>query len=202
MKNLIPNLQWSFLLILTAFIAHTSCVPQDSDPVLLPDPGATLEIKTDAPIAYPLENLRMDPTTLKMLASLRSATAKYHRLEVAEEAGYSLGSECVASPAGGMGYHYVNFGLVDENYDPTAPEALLYEEDEDGNLKLVAVEFVIMKDPWDSENAEMPYFGSREFDVALAPIPLPFDNYQLHVWIWKNNPSGIFEKFNPNVECN
>lgn len=201
MKNITSKIQWSFLLIIAAMIAQTSCISENSNPALLPESSANLEKVIDEPFTNPLENLRMDPVTLKMLADLRSATAKYHRIEVAMEDGYVLppGGGCVSSPAGGMGYHYVNGGLLDETYDPTQPEALLYEMDKNGNMKLVGVEFVIMAD---LENDDLPYFGNQEFDIAFAPVPLPFDNYQLHVWIWKNNPSGIFSKFNPNVRCN
>ena len=202
MKNTSFKIQWGFLLILIAIVAQSSCISENSDPSLPLDPSSDLEKVMDEPFANPLENLRMDPTTLNMMANLRAATAKYHRIEVAEDAGYGLGSGCVSHPTlGAMGYHYVNFGIVDGVFDPTQPEALLYEMDKQGKLNLVAVEFIIVKEPWDSDNAMKPYFGIQKFDEAFAPIPLSFNNYQLHVWIWKNNPSGIFTKFNPNVKC-
>jgi len=25
--------------------------------------------------------------------------------------------------------------------------------------------------------------------------------YELHAWIWKNNPSGVFYEWNPKVSC-
>lgn len=201
MKNTSSKIPWGILLILIAIVAQSSCISENSNPSLPLDPSSDLEKVIDEPFANPLENLRMDPTTLNMLADLRGATAKYHRIEVAMDNGYEQGSGCVSSPAGGMGFHYVNFDLVDGIFDSTQPEALLYEMDKNGKMKLVAVEFIIVKELWDSENAMKPYFGIQEFDEAFAPIPLPFDNYQLHAWVWKNNPSGIFTKFNPNVEC-
>lgn len=202
MKYTHSKISWGFLLILIAIVAQTSCISENSDPSLPLDPSSDLEKVMDEPFANPLENLRMDPTTLNMMANLRAATAKYHRIEVAEDAGYGLRSRCVSHPTlGAMGYHYVNSDIVDGVFDPTQPEALLYEMDKQGKLNLVAVEFIVVKEPWDFENAMNPYFGIQEFDEAFAPIPLPFDNYQLHVWIWKNNPSGIFTKFNPNVKC-
>ena len=27
------------------------------------------------------------------------------------------------------------------------------------------------------------------------------DFYELHAWIWKHNPSGMFEDWNPTVSC-
>ena len=41
-----------------------------------------------------------------------------------------------------------------------------------------------------------------EFDFTDAPnrygLP-PF--YSLHAWIWKDNPAGAFEMWNPSVHC-
>ena len=32
-------------------------------------------------------------------------------------------------------------------------------------------------------------------------IPAELHHYDLQVWLWKNNPSGIFKSFNPTVTC-
>lgn len=204
MKYPLPKSLLGAMLLSVAFLLQTSCISESSDPVNPVDPNSGLEKFVVEPFENPLENLRMDPTTNKMLANLRAATAQYHRIEVAEAAGYEIGSPCVAVPGlGGMGFHYVNGGLLFDNgtYDPTQPEALLYEMDKNGNMKLVGVEFIVHKEAWDEDNDMIPYFGTRGFDEAFAPAPLPFDNYQLHVWVWKHNPNGIFTMFNPNVEC-
>ncbi|EAZ80204.2 lipoprotein [Algoriphagus machipongonensis] len=188
-------------MVLTLTVLVSSCISDESSMDQPLDPTTNVEKTEVYPEVFSLENLRMDPETLKMLANLRAATAKYHDIEVAMEDGYAQGSECVSSPAGGMGYHYVNFAAMDGEYDPTMPEALLYEMSKNGQMKLVGVEFVIVKEAWDAGNEMVPYFGMQEFDTAFDPEPLPFDNYQLHIWIWKNNPSGIFTMFNPNVSC-
>jgi hypothetical protein len=202
MKYQLPKLLWGTMLLLVAFLLHLSCISESGDTAIPLDPNSDLGKSIQKYDSYPLENLRMDPTTLKMLADLRAATAKFHDLDDAIEAGYELGSGCVSHPSlGAMGFHYVNFGYVDGNYDPTQPEALLYEEDKNGNMKLVAVEFVVVSAAWDAHHTMIPYFGTQIFDIAIAPVPLPFDNYQLHVWVWRHNPSGIFTKFNPRVSC-
>ncbi|WP_339758051.1 hypothetical protein [Algoriphagus aquimarinus] len=203
MKNYFQNSFGSLLLIFSVIFSFTSCISDESNLDLPSDPNVGVEQAVDYTEAFSLENLRMDPATLKMLADLRGATAKYHDIEVAMADGYAQGSPCVSSPDGGMGYHFVNFAIVDGIYDPSMPEALLYEMNKNGQMKLVGVEFIIVKEAWDIiPHTMIPYFGMQEFDVAFAPEPLPFDNYQLHAWIWKNNPSGIFTKFNPNVMCN
>jgi hypothetical protein len=202
MKNYFQNSLGRMLLVFIVIFSFTSCISDESNLDQPLDPNMELEKVTDYSAAFPLENMRMDPGTLKMLADLRAATVKYHDIEMAIENGFEQGSGCVSTPDGGMGFHYVNFAIVDGNYDPTMPEALLYEMAKNGKMKLVGVEFVIVKDAWDTENDVIPNFGMQEFDIAFAPIPLPFDNYQLHAWVWKNNPSGIFSKYNPKVVCN
>lgn len=141
------------------------------------------------------------------LAALRRATARYHRVDVALEDGFLAppADDCVAAPPGGMGYHYVNgSNAQDLVIDPSNPEALLYEPTDDGGVRLVGAEFLVHGDGWDAANpGGPPTFAGVEFDPpmdrsATAP-PGPF--YTLHVWIWKDNPSGMFAPFNPRVSC-
>ena len=207
MKYQLSKFLWGIMLFSVAILLQVSCIPENSEGINPIDPSASLEKSTQEVPDNPLENLRMDPTTNKMLANLRAATAKYHDLATAEAAGYSLppGAGCVSVPGlGGMGFHYVNMPTELNNpfavYDPTMPQALLYEEMKNGQMKLVGVEFVLDKAIWDEENDEPPYFGSQEFDIDNAEV-LDFPNYQLHVWIWRHNPNGIFTMFNPNVTC-
>ena len=156
----------------------------------------------------------------RLLAQIRQATVKYQDFAVAEADGYMLNPGCVSHPElGGMGFHAVNFGLiVDTEVDPLRPEVLVYEAQEDGTLKLVAVEFLVpahniyvdgvgvlpFPSFWDYENDGPPMLGNKEFDDHrdFANMGGPgFPHYQLHVWLWKGNPSGIYAPFNPNVSC-
>ncbi len=200
MKHMFLKIKWGILLILIATVAQMSCISDHSDPVKLPDQNADMEKTIDESDIFPLENLRMDPSTLKMLAGLRAATAKYHRIEVAMKDGYAQASDCHSSRAGGMGYNYVNSGILDGVYDPTQPEALLYEMDKNGKMKLVGVKFIINIELWHSENVMIPLFGTQEF--GYGTVPLTYLTYQLHAWIWKNNQSGIFSMYNQNLLCN
>src|SRR4029450_5018250 len=85
-------------------------------------------------------------------AAAGSAPAKYHNLDVAKMAGYSIladaaGITCIAEPGmGAMGVHYVNGELVkDPAIDATHPEALVYAPDAHGRLHLAAVEYGVIK---------------------------------------------------------
>ncbi|NEM97618.1 hypothetical protein [Pontibacter burrus] len=142
----------------------------------------------------------------KTLAEVRRATARFHRVEVAEAAGYVLSSPCISSPAGGMGHHYVNGNLVDGLVDPSQPEALVYEPQKNGKMKLVAVEFLVVAEAWDAVNDEPPVLGTQVYDDHRNDPETNyggpgFPNYQLHAWVWQNNPSGMHAPFNPTVTC-
>ena len=142
-------------------------------------------------------------------AAVRAATAGYHNLAAAEADGYGLftdaaGIACIDKPAeGGMGVHYVNGSIVpDGAVDAHTPEALVYEPQPNGRLRLVAVEYVVFQDAWDANHDHAPKLFGTEFEPIGADnrygLP-PF--YELHVWLWKVNPSGLFEDWNPRVFC-
>jgi hypothetical protein len=132
-------------------------------------------------------------------AAIRQATARYQQLEVALADGYAQASECVP----GMGFHFLSAALLDGVLEPTRPEILVYEPQPNGRLRLVAVEFMVPAAAWDPFNSGPPMLGSRELDDHRAPGSggPPFPHYQLHAWVWKHNPAGIYTPFNPNSSC-
>lgn len=133
--------------------------------------------------------------TAVLLKSVQFATSRFHSTTEAIKAGYVPDKHCVSVPGrGGMGYHWVNPSLVDEVFDPLQPEAVLYATGPDGNLRLVAVEYLVL-----NVGQPAPMFGNQPFDVGGAPIPAP--HWTLHVWLYENNPSGMFAPFNPNISC-
>ena len=151
-------------------------------------------------------------------AEVRQATAKFQTPADAIAAGYVPVSACESLPGvGGMGVHYLNPALAaDLRIDPLAPEVLLFAPAGD-SWRLVGVEYFSVALAM-TESGPAPWFGA-------APPPLGFVNpapsvlgqtfngpmaghnaqmpwhYDLHVWIWQGNPSGIFESWNPTVRC-
>lgn len=161
--------------------------------------GCKTDYESDSLIAESIEKeaelKKAHASQNQLLAQVRRATAKYHRLEVAEDAGYELDSHCVyVEGLGGMGHHAPNFFIVDEIFNPLEPEALLFEPGDDGTYHLVGVEYIVI-----DIGQDHPHFGNQPFDVGGTPIPVP--HYSLHVWIWKDNPNGMFTPFNPDVSC-
>jgi hypothetical protein len=146
------------------------------------------------------------------LAQVRRATARFHQLDAALEAGYELGwvngagvriiTGCVSHPtAGAMGYHYFHPQLMADNaVDPNEPEALVYESTPDGGRKLVAVEWVVRSAQSNPPGVSQPPSVLGTQMHILVPPPGPAF-YLMHGWVWKNNPAGMFADWNPEVTC-
>ena len=136
-----------------------------------------------------------DAATNELLKLLRGATSKFNAPNQALNAGYLRDDHCVAAPGlGGMGYHWTNPSLVDSEFDVLEPEAVLYAPGPGGNLRLVGLEYIVL-----NTGQPRPAFGNQPFDIAGTPLSAP--HWSLHVWLYENNPSGLFMPFNPNVTC-
>lgn len=133
----------------------------------------------------------------QQLAALRAVTARFHDVEAAMEAGWAVPvTPCLSHPTdGAMGYHYGNVALLDDQVAVLEPEALLYEPRKNGKLRLVAVEYLI---PFAilPPDADAPELLGQTFHANHGA-----GVWALHVWIWRNNPSGLFAHWNPNVTC-
>jgi hypothetical protein len=139
-----------------------------------------------------------------MAAAVRQATSALQDAEGAAAAGYVLSGGCVTGPEeGAMGVHYVNTALVEDGaLDVAKPEALVYEPQQGGRLRLVAVEYIVVAEQWNASNQHPPVLNGQHFHYVPAPnrAGLPA-YYELHVWAWKRNPHGTFTDWNPRVNC-
>jgi hypothetical protein len=136
---------------------------------------------------------------------VREATDAFHNLDIAMAAGYDSFYLCTdKTGTGAMGQHYVKGDLVsDPAVDRLRPEVLVYEPRADGGYQLVAVEYVVLKDAWHKANgATAPRLFGQRLKLVKSPnrYGLP-DFYELHAWIWKSNPRGVFDDWNPRVSC-
>lgn len=139
----------------------------------------------------------------KTLDAVKRVTDRYETATAATRAGYVLGSPCEASPQGGMGFHYVNPAAIqDPKLDPLRPEILLYTQ-ATGGLQLVGVEYMkVDNDQNLVTDGDRPTMFGRAFDgPMLGHAPGMPIHYDLHVWLQKRNPSGIFAPWNPDVSC-
>ena len=164
------------------------------------------------------------PDVLAELARVRQATARFHDVDAAIAAGYTVWSPdpfapnatCPSSAEGNMGYHLVNVGLRggaanpatgDAVVDALLPEMLLYEKRPDGKMHLVGVEYLVFTAAWErvhGAGAAPPTVFGEPLPPSLHTFPgnpNPIPHYELHVWIWSSNPLGMFHPWNPTVSC-
>lgn len=133
----------------------------------------------------------------RTLAELRRVTARYHDVNVATHDGFVPVTTACEEEEGGetMPIPYASFDrLLDGALDPSRPDALLYEPEANGRLRLVGVEMAVPYPLWTA--AEPPTF---------LGVPLQREDalgvYGLHVWVWYDNPAGMFAEANPHVTC-
>lgn len=167
------------------------------------------------PIALALASLPAQAQTPKLTPELqkaREALDKYKDPVAAIHDGYFSTLGCVTYPKpgapgqvpypkGGMGVHFLNVSLLGKPLDPAKPQVLVYEPV--GNkLQLVAAEWFV---PLSPEVKERPQLFGKPFDGPMEGhhplMPQGLHHYDLHVWLWKDNPAGMFSPTNPKVKC-
>lgn len=140
-----------------------------------------------------------------LIRVVRDSTERFKNVAAAEAEGYALQFGCVTGPdAGAMGLHYVNGPLVgDGELDPTRPEIVIYEPLPNGQLQLIGADFLVFASTWDEKHPEgPPQLMGQLLHLFESPnrFGLPAF-YTLHVWAWKENPSGTFVNWHPRVSC-
>lgn len=130
---------------------------------------------------------------LKELAKLRASIAPYHNFELAYAAGYTLE---VTGYRSQMGFHYLNPALLDDTFEVSKPELLLYIPGPNGKLRFVGVEYAI---PIEDLNNPPPVPEGFTGDADQWVINTEFKLWTLHAWVGLHNPNGIFASRNPNV---
>ena len=152
------------------------------------------------------------PSLPPELEKIRAALDKYKDPIVAVHDGYHSTVGCVAFPQGGgagqapyrpgaMGVHFLNLGLIGPNLDPLSPQLLIYEPVGD-QLRLVAAEWFVPLATGIKERPQLfgqAFWGPMEGHHPMMPVQL--HHYDLHVWLWKQNPYGLFSATNPDVNC-
>jgi hypothetical protein len=126
---------------------------------------------------------------------VRTANDRFKDVSVALAEGYAP-IPCASGVDGGaMGVHYVNAKLLSaESIDINHPQAVMYEPTSDGEMNLIAVEYIASKGPASLEGHLFNFTGAPN-RYGLGPF------YELHVWAWKANPRGTYSDMNPNVSC-
>jgi len=165
------------------------------------------------------------------LDEIRKAAERFRDVKVAIAEGYTTDNKCVTAETlghlaehGAMGLHYVRRDLLGLPPKPRPgvkvggtgtytdfgkPAMLVYEPQADGSLELVAVENLVFASAWHAKQGEEPpnYRGTpfvllrdnpaTKLDEAHGWEP----HYELHAWVFRDNPIGVHAQVNPTVSC-
>ena len=139
-----------------------------------------------------------------LVQTVRTATEQFLNVNNATSAGYGSFLGCVAGPDhGAMGVHYINGTILGKGQlDATQPQALIYEPD-NGQMRLVGVEFIVDAATWLANNNNTPpVLDGQVFNFVDAPNRYNVPSFfELHVWAWRDNPQGAFVDWNNAVTC-
>jgi len=165
------------------------------------------------------------------LAEVRRATEPFRDVNAALAAGYIRdpydlcdSAEMMGRPAslGAMGVHYFRPDLLGITAPPSPrvtgtgthtdfrrPAILIYEPQADGSMALVAVENLVFAEAWRASGHAAPptYYGVPYDDMkddpgtALDEAHMFEPHFDRHVWLYRDNPNGVFAPFNPAVTC-
>jgi hypothetical protein len=145
----------------------------------------------------------------ELVKIVKQVTGKYKSVAIAENDGFQLLFGCVSDEySGAMGLHYVKLdrympapGVFDAEIKAEEPEILLYEPTPWGP-KLTGADYLIDAATWNKTHAHAPELNGQIFHFFDAPnrfgLP-PF--YTLHVWAWKDSPTGTFVNWHKDVRC-
>ena len=165
------------------------------------------------------------------LAEVRQVTERFRDVNVALAEGYIRDpfnlcdtAEMMGRSAslGAMGIHYFRPDLLGITAPPSPrvngtgthtdfrkPSILIYEPQADGSLRLVAVENLVFAAAWRAAGyTEPPTFHGVKWDSMSDDPNTTVDeahmfepHFDRHVWIYRENPNGVFAPFNPTVSC-
>lgn len=165
------------------------------------------------------------------LAEVRQATERFRDVAVALAEGYIRdpfdlcdSADMMGRPAalGAMGIHYFRPDLLGITAPPSPrvngagthtdfrkPSILIYEPQASGSLELVAVENLVFAAAWKAAgHSEPPTFHGVPYDsmkddpaTAIDEAHMFEPHFDRHVWLYRDNPNGVFTPFNPAVSC-
>jgi len=165
------------------------------------------------------------------LEDVRRANDRFRNVETALKEGYIRDPFDMCDTAammgrpealGAMGIHYFRPDLLGITAPPSprvtgsgthtdfrTPAILIYEPQKDGRVELVAVENLVFAEAWRAAgHAEPPTFHGVPYDSMVDDPSTEIDeahmfapHFDRHVWLYRDNPNGVFAPYNPAVSC-
>lgn len=174
-------------------------------------PGIVCVLTVLTTAAQDIPETKQPPMSAE-LHRVRAALEKYQDPVMAIHDGYFSSLLCInfphdplpghePYPKGAMGVHFLNAQLLGTPLDPMKPQVLLYEPEVGGHLRLTGAEWLV---PLAVTKERPKLFNQEFFGPMEGHEPLQRSeaaHYDLHVWLFKDNPEGIFAPTNPAVNC-
>lgn len=158
------------------------------------------------------QSSRNGPALSPALSATRAALDKYKDPMQAVRDGYfstvaciefhgeGAGHEHMNYKPGAMGVHFLNPATIGPKPDSLKPQVLLYEPVGD-KLVLVGAEWFV---PVAVSKMPPSIFGQTlvgPMEGHQPIMPESLHHWDLHVWLWKENPNGVFSPTNSSVKC-
>ena len=144
------------------------------------------QISTEVNVAGFEERFGQIPSTLspESRTALTQVTNRYSGLTTQQA--IALGYQPVGACMEGLGFVYLNQGLVDNVFDPMVPEVFTFDQ----TGRVVSAQYILV--------SPQPVMA---FGQQMQPSQLIQGALQLPVWLYANNPNGFFTLQNPNIRC-
>jgi len=206
-----PLIATAVLVSITTIVGCNRAADSDADA------AATSETAETSPLATALDNLR---SANERFNDVNVALAEGY---IADPTGMCVTADMVGEPVanGAMGLHYFRPDLLGIKEAPgrvsgtgmymdfTKPAILMYEPQADGSLKLAGIENLVWTAAWEEAGNTAPpsYMGQDYFQMTDDPATEVDEahgfesHYDLHIWLYRENPDGVFNQFNPAVSC-
>lgn len=148
------------------------------------------------------------------LTAARVATAPYRDVNAAIADGFTPSDDCEPSSDGATGISYLSMVRLDTRTAAAEPEGLVYMPEGIGlsQRRLAAVDYAVLV-----TSGGIPYTGAdaptpTEVDPPPSLFGRTFDGpsratttdpwlYHLRVWLWSDNPAGLFALANRDDAC-
>ena len=161
------------------------------------------------------------------LPQLARQLEPYKNVNYALSMGYRRANpHCESSPDGAMGIHYVRGDLLGlppgppvpgqrvngtGTYTKSNPPAILFYFDDAavaGGKRLAGIELLVFAEAWHAANKQPPKYRGREYNYMADDPATTKDeahnfmpHYDLHIWLFDHNPSGLYAQWNPALSC-
>ena len=144
-------------------------------------------------------------STASQIAQLRRLVAPFHSFAAAQAAGWNIpvtpcwvAADLPSQPGtGAMGFHWGNLDYIQDGgaVNLLQPELLMYEPEKNGKLRFVGVEYIVPFTDRPSTGPAPTLLGQEFSRVPEAGV------WGLHIWVGRENQSGIFSPWNTKVSC-